>query len=289
MGSAQSYSAVARFLSTVWREFFYPQYRLRWLANDRRIYSIGGEIDAKIPFRPEYYAKYLSFVSLWLKTLGFVRKKAGNRMMPKLLEFVAGMDRLYREAGAISRTYPTTTPRPPGMQNARMLVIKAFDPHYHCLPSLHIVIVVYTFLKYSEWVPELQGSNVEADVWKRYLRREMMQIAESVLYVKQHSVSCIAASLFFMAVHCPATDEAFVEAFLEGLFEERNDVPAQEIRHHIRCLYLEFWTRSRSEGKSCREILTAFIQGHGDAERPQDTWLVATGDASSPSRLTPRR
>jgi hypothetical protein len=260
---------VARFLSTVWRDFLRPQYRLRWFPKNRRIYFIDAEIDEEIPFRPEYYPKYLSFVSLWLKTLGFVRKKAGDPLMPKLLDFLCGMDRLYREAGAISRTYPTTTRRPPGIQNGRMLVIKAFDPHYHCLPSLHIIVVVYTYLKYGEWIRELKTATEEADSWERYLRREMLEIAESVLYVKQHSVSCIAASLFFMAVHFPAADEAFVEGFLQCLFEEQRGVPAEKIRRHIRCLYLEFMTRTRSERKTCRDILTDFIHDHGDAQRQQ--------------------
>ena len=103
VGRPQSYPVVARFLATVWTHFFYPQYRLRWFAKDRRIYSVNAGIDAEIPFRPEYYPKYLSFVSLWLKTLGFVRKTGGDLLMPKLLDFVSDMDRLYREAGAISR------------------------------------------------------------------------------------------------------------------------------------------------------------------------------------------
>jgi hypothetical protein len=264
VGRPRSYPTVARFLSTVWTEFFYPQYRLRWFAKDRRIYSVSAAIDAEIPFRPEYYPKYLSFVSLWLKTLGFVRKTAGDRLMPRLLEFVSDMDRLYREAGAISRAYPTTTRRPPGFQNGRMLVIKAFDPHYHCLPSLHIIVVVYTYIKFSEWIPDLAATRAEADSWKLYLRREMLEIAESVLYVKQHSVSCIAASLFFVAVHLPATDEAFVKGFVESLFEEERDVPAQKIRGYVSSLYLEFMTRSRTERKPCREILTDFIRSQGD-------------------------
>ena len=187
--------------------------------------------------------------------------------MPRLLDFVSDMDRLYREAGAISRAYPTTTRRPPGIQTGRMLVIKAFDPHYHCLPSLHIIVIVYTYLKYSEWIPELETAKEEADSWRRYLRREMLEIAESVVYVKQHSVSCIAASLFFMAVHFPAADEAFVEGFLQCLFEEQRDVPAKEIRRNIRRLYLEFMHRNRVEGKACREILTDFIRNQGDAAR----------------------
>jgi hypothetical protein len=56
----------------------------------------------------------------------------------------------------------------------------------------------------------------------------LLEIAESVLYVKQHSVSCIAAALFFVAVHLPATDEAFVGGFVQSLFEEQRDVPVQK-------------------------------------------------------------
>ena len=250
---------LGRYLVVVWRDFFWPQYHLRAFPRGRVIVPVDGALDARIPFRPEIYPKYLSFVSLWIDTLGFTRARAGAAAFPLWLQFLEGLEALYLDAGAISKAHPTTTTRPAGLRGPRMALIKWVDPHYHCLPSLHILVIAYTHLKYQEWRP-LLGQGPEAGAWDDYLRKEMLEIAESVLYVKQHSVSCIAGSLFFLTARFPEADEAFAEAFIQALFEAENDVPAEEIRAFIGALYRELLRRHRAEGVPAAQVLTEFIR-----------------------------
>jgi hypothetical protein len=250
---------VARLLATIWRDFFWPQYRLR-LCRDRRVFAIDGALDASIPFRPAYYVPYLSFVSLWIATLAFTRQHGGRASLPGWKKFLSDLEALYRDAGTISRAWPTTTTRPSGFRGPRMALVKLFDPHYHCLPSLHVLIVLHTHLSYQAWSRELPAlGSKHAREWGGHLRREMLEIAESVLYVKQHSLSCIAGSLFFLTATFPEADEAFAEAFIQSLFESEGDVPAEEIRAFIRALYGKFLRRHR-EGIPAAEVLVRYIR-----------------------------
>lgn len=253
----------ARLLIAIGRDFFWPQYRLRILPRSRRVVFVDGPLDQRIPFRPEYFSTYLGFVSLWLNTLSHTRRQAGAASLPGWTKVLVELESLYREAGAISRAWPTTTVRAAGLRGPRMALIKFFDPHYHCLPSLHILIIAHTFLRYREWMREVTDAGGENAVWEAYLRREMMEIAESVLYVKQHSISCIAGSLFFLTAKFPEADEAFVEGFIQGLFESECDVPAEEIRTVIRSLYGDFLRRHRAEGLAAETILIDYLRARG--------------------------
>jgi len=252
----------ARLLIAIARDFFWPQYRLRALPRSRRVVFVDGPLDHRIPFRPEYFGTYLGFVSLWLNTLSHTRRQAGAASLPGWKKTLVELESLYREAGAISRAWPTTTVRAAGLRGPRQVMIKFFDPHYHCLPSLHILIIAHTFLRYREWMREAKDDEKNG-IWEAYLRREMMEIAESVLYVKQHSISCIAGSLFFLTAKFPEADEAFVEGFIQGLFESENDVPAEEIRAVIRSLYGEFLRRHRAEGLAAETVLIDYLRARG--------------------------
>lgn len=252
----------ARLLIAIGRDFFWPQYRLRAFPRGRRILFVDGPLDHRIPFRPEYFATYLGFVSLLVRTLSYTRRQAGAASLPGWKKTLVELESLYREAGAISREWPTTTVRALGLRGPRMALIKFFDPHYHCLPSLHILIIALTFLRYQEWRRDAADVAGENAVWEVYLRREMMEIAESVLYVKQHSVSCIAGSLFFLTAKFPEADEAFVEDFIQSLFESEHDVPAEEIRAFIGSLYREFLARHR-DGIEPSQVLIDYLRTRG--------------------------
>ncbi len=264
----ESWRPVARFIGTVWRDFFWPQYRLRarrWLGIPDGARYVDGPMDDRIPFRPDLYPKYLTFVTLWIETLGFARSVAGRPSMTLWLRFLSEMDALYRDAGSISREYPTTTRRPAGFRTLRMAFIKFFDPHYHCLPSLHVLIAAHTFLKFREWLPALAArGESEALARAAHVRREMLAITESVLYVKQHSVSCIAGSLFFLSARFAAADEEFAEDFTAALFADDPKVPAAEVRTMILGLYREFLHHWRG-GTPWRDILVGYIRS-----RPED-------------------
>jgi hypothetical protein len=258
-----SWLPVARFLGTVWRDFFWPQYRLRarrWLGHPDGARRVDGPVDDLIPFRPDLYPKYLTFVTLWIETLGFARRVAGRKSMQLWLRFFAEMEGLYRDAGNISREHPTTTRRPSGIRTWRMAFIKFFDPHYHCLPSLHVLLAAHTFLKFREWLPALSArGEAAARARAEHVRREMLAITESVLHVKQHSVSCIAGSLFFLSARFAAADEEFAEDFTAALFEDDPGVPAAEIRRHILGLYREFMHHWRG-GVEARDVLVGYIK-----------------------------
>ena len=267
---------VGGFLVVVWRTFFWPQYRLRmrrWFGRPDGARFVDGPLDDAIPFRAGEYPRYLSFVDVWVGMLADVRAAAGPKSMAMWLAFLRELERLYLDAGAISRELPTTTRRPRGFRTPRLVFVKFFDPHYHCLPSLHILIVFHALSKAREWMPALEAAGApDTAGFARRIRDDAVAVAESVLDVKQHSISCIAASLFFLTARDAAIDEDFAEEMIAAMFAGRDDVPVERIRTRMRDLYAEFLRRHREEKLPWRQVLEDYIRSRPEAS-------AASGDS----------
>lgn len=103
------------------------------------------------------------------------------------------------------------------------------------------------------------------------MRRRALAISESVLYVKQHSVNCVAAGLYAMTRFDPTLfPEAEAIAFAERLFAdaplagERPPVAEGDraaIRDYIIGLYRRFAVEGRDSGTAWEEPLLNFLAG----------------------------
>jgi hypothetical protein len=61
-----------------------------------------------------------------------------------------------------------------------------------------------------------------------YLRQEAVRITESILFVKQHSVNCIGASMFYLSLAFPEFGREAMAEFVESLFTyEGTDLKAR--------------------------------------------------------------
>jgi hypothetical protein len=136
----------------------------------------------------------------------------------------------------------STTARPE-TRDKLMLRIRKVDPHYLCVPSLHIAIVALTFSYYrAVFKNEYASFDTETIIaHNRALYRGAVEIAETVLYVKQHSVNCIPAALYMtrnLAPHLFSAQDAV--DFIDSLFAESEDVPRadkSEINRHIHYMF----------------------------------------------------
>jgi hypothetical protein len=79
------------------------------------------------------------------------------------------------------------------------------------------------------------GESVEVSRWLDHLRDEALAITETVLFVKQHSVNCIGASLYYLVRCLPGFSEEDAYAAVRDLFTERgSELPViDEIRSAI--------------------------------------------------------
>ena len=92
----------------------------------------------------------------------------------------------------------------------------------------------------------------EIEMWNKELFERAVDIGETVLYIKQHSVNCIPAALYMLTRIVPElfTSET-VEEFIGSLFANVDDIPKEDcekIQGHIRSTFERF--KLAGEGES---------------------------------------
>jgi hypothetical protein len=231
-------AAASAFVGTVLRDFFWLQFSVKWGRRAIPIVDIDHPLDEEVPFAPEKVGAYLDFIAFWIRPLGYLGRRFGERAQRRYtVEFLRLIDRCYREAAEVYRFRMSTTRRPRHYRG-RFLVIQLFDPHYLCVPSLHVMIVVLAYTFYRRAFAELGVTGAEADALDRELFGGAVEITETVLYIKQHSVNCIPAALFAMSRITPEDVPASeVASFVDRLFADApllaGDAP-DRIRAYVR-------------------------------------------------------
>ena len=219
--------ASLRFVRTVLSDFFWLQFSVRLGLRRVPVVDVDHPLDRLVPFQPERVGVYLDFIAFWIRPMGDVRRRLGARAQHRAaVEFLGLIRRCYDEAAQVYATTMSTTRRPRYLKG-RFLAIHAFDPHLLCVPSLHIIVVALTWSFYRRLDAEL-GARLFGGA---------VAIADTVLYIKQHSVNCIPAALYALGRITPeAFTEADVVAFIEALFADEDAVPAADaraIRDHV--------------------------------------------------------
>ena len=148
---------------------------------------------------PEKVDIYLDFVNFWIRPLSFILQKMDRkRGLQYCAEYLNAINTCYQEASRMYKFRMSTTYRPPAALFGKFRMIHILDPHLLCVPSLHVAIVV---LAYTFFADVFKQEHIPDDMQQK-LSQELyagaLQIAETVLYVKQHSVNCIAAALYMM-------------------------------------------------------------------------------------------
>jgi hypothetical protein len=235
--------AALRLVGEAVRSFFFPQFE-NALLKRRPVYFVDHPLDASVPFDPSRVVKYLEFVKLWMASFFRLGRAYGRRADDLLEGYVHAIRGLYADAGSVYKIAHTSTIRPSENYNFRFALIHATDPHLNCVPSLHVLIVVANWNLASLLVAAMRdrGERLRGpdeaylDAWLESLRREALAITESVLLVKQHSVNCIGASLFYLKRRFSRFGDAEAEAFVRDLFASGpSSLPnAEELRGVMR-------------------------------------------------------
>jgi hypothetical protein len=269
LGRASLRPAAARCLASIFYNFFFCQYRAALFLRERSsgrggktrgripVSPVDHELDKKIPFNPDWIAVYLDFAAFWIRALGFLLKRYGKQAEPGVADFLVSMGRLYTFAGQVYGKNLSTTKRPFYIRRPRFLLIHAFDPHLMCVPSLHVMVVILTYTKFASLSASLEPpgpGNDENAARTGRVKRRAQDITQAILYVKQHSVNCVAAAMYAMTRfdgRLFPREEA--ESFLAGIFNpaERDspvsgrrgkveDGDGALIRDYIGALYARF-------------------------------------------------
>jgi hypothetical protein len=255
-------------LSSIMRNFFGLQYSAKRKKNIP-IKNVDHELDKCIAFLPDYVKIYMDFSGLWIRTAVEIMEKtkdrtewtASGKEINLAGEFIEGITLIYERAAEIYKKHLSTTNRPKYSGNLSFITIHLFDPHLMCIPSLHVMVMIYVIHKTHSLLNRL-NSIEKIDISE--LKIHAMLITDSVLYVKQHSVNCIAAAMYAMNCIFPALfTEKEAGIFAANLFiESSEDAPknAAEIRTYILTLFHTF-IEARNRTYSWEAPLLQFLQG----------------------------
>lgn len=255
-----TFKATLRLLSSAMSEFFIPQFQTAWRLSKRPVVSVDHPLDDTIPFRPELVELYLHFYPMWIKCLHFVYKEFGKQSLPAIRDFMDGVSGLYYEAGAVYRQYQSTTNRPRYLENARFRLIHAVDPHLHCVPSLHVMVVIFNYRQLAKIIDTYAAEGEAYEEQKDYAYRQAVKITESILFVKQHSVNCIPAALFVMSQLFPDFDGDQVAAFVDDLFVDEYLETGDDIKEYIRSRYRYFSDASIDSGNDFKDVILGYLK-----------------------------
>ena len=220
-------------------DFFAVQWLERLLPGKIPIASVDHELDKDVPFSPGHVHVYMDFIPFWIRTAAWMYTVYGWKERKAIAQFVDGIARLYNQAASVYRVHLSTTERPFYIKRPRFALIHAADPHYACVPSLHVMIVVYSWLALRDFLTQ-RGDVERYHAQIDELRTGALAITESILFVKQHSVNCVAAAMYAMTKLYGAwlTEEEAVK-FINDLFlQPRIGSDAEmRIKNHIITLY----------------------------------------------------
>ncbi|MDR2663697.1 MAG: hypothetical protein LBC31_11945 [Treponema sp.] len=208
--------------------FFLFQFRAALFPGRIPVSRAEHVLDERIPFNPRFVRIYLDFVSFWIRAAEFLCVRYGKRGVALAADFIDSIAELYTAAMGIYAKNLSTTGRP-RCGEFRFRIIHLFDPHLMCIPSLHVMIVIRTYTKLRGYVRSMGEEEALRPLTEKIFRGALV-ITEAVLYIKQHSINCIAAALYCMNRLDPeGFSTADAEDFVYGLFrtEEAPDIPPE--------------------------------------------------------------
>jgi hypothetical protein len=210
--------AVLRCVASIFYNFFFRQYRAALLPGLIPVSKVDHPLDQKIPFVPSWITIYLDFIMYWIRMLSFLLHTYGRGAYKAVREFIVSMGRLYAFAAEAYKKNLSTTNRPFYIARPRFFVIHLFDPHLMCIPSLHVMVVVWTYTKFTAILRSFrEARRYETQIEE--MKQGALAITHAILFVKQHSVNCVAAALYAMtrfAGDLFPPEEA--ESFIKQLF-----------------------------------------------------------------------
>lgn len=246
------------FTMTTVRKFFLLQWSRKFNITHYPVLSVDAPLDEKIPFVPEKIGIYMDFSAFFCRAIGMLYKRIGMIRATEISnKFFKFLTHEYEEAYKIYTFSMTTTKRPDYEEMKPFRTIHKTDPHFLCVPSLHVTIAAGTWAFFRKYMKDVLPAE-EAEMRVKELREEALAIIESVLFVKQHSVNCVPSALYMLSATTEDgffTTEDAIEMF-NILFQkapEVSDEAKKEIfdyfnyiyeRDYIQNIYEDDWAES---------------------------------------------
>lgn len=252
-----------RLVGSIFRTYFLPQF-IR--PKGRKIIALDMELDALVPFDPTWLPCYMDFTRLWTGSLGWMHRRFGDRAIPEMEGFIIGLESLFLEAHKVFRDLDSTVSTRPGPRaNLHSLIIHLADRNALCFPSLHVMIVRYNARRVAAAVNRLKGPGEDFTEDLAFLEERSLRIVESIIHVKQHSLSDIPAGLFLLtALGLSGNAQGGISVedlrFMERLFRESGkEAHGGKLRSFMLKLYLRLH-HARTGGRDPHIVLLDFLE-----------------------------
>ena len=262
-----------RFFLAVIHNYLMRQFLNVWHVTRVPVVHVDHPLDKRVPFLPAKVGVYFRFIDFWIEPLSMLIKRYGYWRGSRLCRpWLVAIKRVYQSGGKGYAGYLSTTDRPEYTADKHFRLIHRADPHLLCVPSLHIAIIVLCFTYYRALFDREGFTDAEKAQWNKSLYDEAVAIAESVLYIKQHSVNCIPAALYMMTAQFPdLVQQPTVEQFIADMFAtaDARDVAGEDaaaIRAHILALYRDYLQKGASAAHWW-EPIQAWLSSYSAAEQ----------------------
>ena len=194
--------AFCKTVPSIFYNFFFCQFRAAFLPGRIPVTQVDHALDKKIPFFPSWVTIYLDFVHFWIRMIAFFIRRYKRKAYIPIRDFIYSIGNLYVFAAEVYKKNMSTTKRPFYIARPRFLVIHMMDPHLMCIPSLHVMVVIHTYLQFIETAKKL-GEEEKLKEQALEMKQGALAISQAILFVKQHSVNCIPAALYAMTCFSP--------------------------------------------------------------------------------------
>lgn len=257
-------SAAVRMFFTIMRYFMVGQFAMKLGAIKAPLVGVDHPLDKRIRFRPELAPIYFDFIGFWVRALAYVLDRTGRKAYPDAARFLLSIGDCYKEAYGVYSRCVSTTRRPSKPANASFVVIHLFDPHLFCLPSLHVIVVTTAWLGLRDilrkhGLAEREAAAIEA------VRARAVEIADTVVAMKQHSVNCIPAAFYATRALNPAFGRAEAKGILDGMFHwSELEGGRGEVVAYIEALEERFEAEGARRGGDWKAVLADFLFAYGE-------------------------
>ncbi len=226
----------------IFSKFFFLQFQTVIFPKTRPVINVDHPLDNNIPFDPSWVGLYNTFTAFWMKAAGWILKNFGIAAADDVARFTNDIALLYSSAGEVYEKCQSTTNRPSVTASLNFIIIHIFDPHLHCVPSLHVMVCAYTAYMTSELIEKYAYEPEEYRAEIDWIYKNALEIIESVLLVKQHSVNCIPAGYYMNSILFDDFRKKWAGRFIEDMFNDdaKGIKEVKDVKQHINLWYERF-------------------------------------------------